>query len=256
MAHFDRFRIESVGKSDIGRSHSNNEDALLILEQQGVFCVADGVGGGERSEVASQAVVRELKSAFTAPAAPGTVTDGRDPESLARLALNRASAWINERAWRPANAGMASTVVVLVFRPTAPERAFTLHAGDSRCYRLRDGILELLTRDHSGAELLGIRDEQYIPQNFRNLITRAVGSHARVTLERTAVDVMTGDLFLLCSDGLNRMLPDTQIADILNAGKGIPLPDRVDTLIRAANDAGGHDNITVILVSVSEADAS
>ncbi len=256
MAHFGKFRVESAGQSDIGRRHTTNQDALLMLEEHGVFCVADGVGSGERSEDASQAVVHELKSAFTAPDASGMVTDGRDPESLARVALNHASAWINERAWQPDNAGMASTVVALVFRAAAPERALTLHAGDSRCYRLRGGVLKLLTRDHSAAELLGIRDGQFIPQGFRNLITRAVGSHPRITLERTAVEILDGDLFLLCSDGLNRMLPDKQIAGILNNARALPLPDRVDQLIRAANKAGGHDNITVILVSVSEVDAS
>lgn len=256
MAHIGKFHIESAGQSDIGRRHATNQDALLMLERPGVFCVADGVGSGERSEEASRAVVRELESAFTAPAAPGTATDTRDPESLARLALNRASAWINERAWEPDNAGMASTAILLVFRPSAPERAFTLHAGDSRCYRWRGDSLTLLTRDHSGAELLGIRDGEFVPHRFRNLITRAVGSHPRITLERTAIDVRSGDLYLLCSDGLNRMLTDAQIADILKAAQHLPLQQRVDQLIQSANTAGGHDNITIILVSVNEAHPS
>ena len=151
---------------------------------------------------------------------------------------------------------MASTAIILVFRPSAPERAFTLHAGDSRCYRWRDGSLTLLTRDHSGAELLGIRDGQFVPPGFRNLITRAVGSHPRITPERTAIDVQGGDLYLLCSDGLNRMLPDAQIADILKTAQHLPLPQRVDQLIQRANTAGGHDNITIILVSVTESQPS
>lgn len=255
MANIGKFRIESAGQSDIGRRNATNQDALLLLERHGVFCVADGVGSGEHSEEASRAVVRELESAFTALPTPGTVTVARDPESVARLALNRASAWINERAWEPDNAGMASTAIILVFRPAAPERAFTLHAGDSRCYRWREGILTLLTRDHSGAELLGIREGQFVPPGFRNLITRAVGSHPRITLERTAIEVQEGDLYLLCSDGLNRMLPDSQIADILKAAQHLSLQQRVDKLIQKANSAGGHDNITTILVSVNESKA-
>ncbi len=257
MARFGKFEIRSAGGSDIGRRRRKNEDALLLLEQHGIFCVADGVGGARKSELASQAVVDSLKSAFTVSESPLTDAERRDPESLVRTALNRASEWIYERAWQTDTAGMASTVVTLVFRRTVPERAFTLHAGDSRCYRLRDGHLELLTHDHSGADLPGFRNGGFIPQSFRNLITRAVGTFPRITLERTAVDVLSGDLFLLCSDGLNRMLPDERIAGILlERARGQSLQQTITALIRAANDAGGRDNITVILVSISEVTSS
>ncbi len=253
MARFGELQITSAGGSDIGRRRRKNEDALLLLEEHGIFCVADGVGGARKSELASRAVVEHLESAFPSSETPWAAADGRDPESLARAALNRASAWINERARQSETAGMASTVVALVFRRAAPQRAFSLHAGDSRCYRFRDGKLELLTHDHSGAELPGFRDEPLIPQSFRNLITRAVGTFPRIALERTAIDVLTGDLFLLCSDGLNRMLPDEEIAGILTAAQDQSLQKNVQKLIRAANEAGGRDNITVILVSASEA---
>ncbi len=252
MACFGPYQIDSAGASDIGRRRKSNDDALLLLNRQGVFCIADGVGGSERGDLASQAVVRELLMSFDSPSAFCGSAREPDPEELSRKALNRASAWIHERAGLPETAGMATTVVTLIFRSDPSGNAIVLHAGDSRCYRHREGALEQLTRDHSGAELVGVGDENLIPEHFRHLITRAVGTHPCVDLDRTAIDVRPNDLFLLCSDGLNRMLSDQQIAALLTAYATASLKNLANRLIEEANRAGGADNITVILVRVHD----
>ncbi len=255
MARIGKFTIESAALSDIGRQRQNNEDALLALDGHGVFCVADGVGGSERSELASQAVVHELQTAFDEPSPTGLDTVTRDLEALTRTAIDRASRWIHERAGHVETAGMASTVVVLIIRGAGSDAALTLHAGDSRCYRLRADALQLLTRDHSGAEMIGIRDEKLVPEHYRHLITRAVGTHPRVNLEHTAVDIRGGDLFLLCSDGLNSMVSDDHLHSILSGGCRGNLQALAKSLVQAANDAGGADNISVLLVRLHAAES-
>lgn len=252
MIGLGQFIIESAGMSDVGLQRRTNEDAFLLLESQGVFCVADGVGGSERSELASRAVIEHLRDAFS----PSAASRPKDHESLARSALDHASAWIHEQAQRPGTAGMASTAVILILPADDSGDAATLHAGDSRCYRSRNGHLKLCTHDHSAAELVGIRDERRIPERFRHLITRAVGTHSRVDLERTAINARDGDLFLLCSDGLNRMLTDQSIASILHNSNTDDLHAMATQLIKAANLAGGADNVTVILARLRLASQS
>jgi serine/threonine protein phosphatase PrpC len=142
---------------------------------------------------------------------------------------------------------MGTTVVLGVFRPG---HVFIGHVGDSRCYRLRGGELCRLTRDHTLVQEqvdAGLVDPRLAPRlPYRNLLTRALGAEADVLPDLTEVDVLAGDLFLLCSDGLTDMLDDGQIAGLLAAGG--PLGELGRALVEAANGAGGRDNVSVLLV--------
>ena len=146
---------------------------------------------------------------------------------------------------------MGSTVVALVIDPRNPKRAVALHAGDSRLYCYRKGELHQITVDHSAvvalAAKLGIAEKD-IPAKFQNELLRAVGLSESVELEKTCVDISTGDIFLICSDGLPKMLSDKAIAKIIRDGVLAPIQTVTQTLIDEANKAGGKDNTTVILV--------
>jgi serine/threonine protein phosphatase PrpC len=150
---------------------------------------------------------------------------------------------------------MGSTLVALVFNPHNPARAVALHAGDSRLYRYRKGKLEQITTDHSAIAALAAklgRSAVSIPAKYQNELLRAVGLTESVELETTPVNVASGDVFLICTDGLTKMLSDERIAKILKDGAKDPLFTLAQTLINAANEAGGKDNVTVVLVKAGD----
>ncbi|MDD4101690.1 MAG: protein phosphatase 2C domain-containing protein [Kiritimatiellae bacterium] len=236
--------------TNVGKKRKNNEDSMVSLLERGLFCVADGMGGVQGGAVASQAVADALREAFTdSPDAPFAVTAKASARMVAR-ALNSASQWIKERADERGLAGSGSTAVVLAFDCVTPSRALILHAGDSRAYRLRSDKLTQLSADHSVAAAAGLTNERDLPAMFRGVITRAVGLDPTVELEETEADVATGDLFLLCSDGLTKMVPDKLIHKILRKHASASLDEQAQLLIDAALDAGGEDNVTVVLVRV------
>ena len=145
---------------------------------------------------------------------------------------------------------MGTTVVCLFFSPDQPDRAIALHAGDSRVYRYRGRKLEQLTEDHSIAGSLGV-DESTLHPFMQGVITRAVGIQADLELEETEVEVKPGDLFIVCSDGLTRMLNDRTLARIIRANRA-KMEALVQAMVTEANQAGGYDNITLIAVQVGE----
>jgi protein phosphatase len=250
-AHFEY--LTSAERTDVGRRRKNNEDALLRLPEHGVFCVADGMGGVQGGEVASAAVVREIRQEFdTGPDAAFAVTAAAKARLVER-AVNRASAWIKSRADERGMVGTGSTAVTLMFDAVYPERAVAAHAGDSRAYRFRRAKLTQLTVDHSVAAAAGLRDDRALPAMFRGVVTRAAGIAASVTMERTATDAAAGDLFLLCSDGLSRMVPDRQILKLLRRHERAPLDELAGRLVDEAVRAGGEDNVSVVLVRVGAA---
>ena len=245
--------LTSAELTDIGLRRNNNEDALLRLPEQGVFCVADGMGGVQDGEVASQAAVDALRQAFTESSdAPFALTAKASARLIAR-ALNSASQWIQVRADERGLTGSGSTAVVLAFDRITPSRALVLHAGDSRAYRYREDTLVQLSADHSVAAAAGLADERDLPAIFRGVITRAVGLEATVELEETAVDVQPNDLFLLCSDGLSKMIPDRLIQDLLQKHASDPLDTLARLLVDEALQAGGEDNVSALLVRTAEA---
>jgi len=245
--------LASAEVTDVGRRRRNNEDAVLRIPEAGVFCVADGMGGTRGGEVASKATVDALRDAFTvSPDAPFAVTVAAAAR-LASRALNRASHWIKTRSDEHGLSGTGSTVVMLLFDRVMPERALVLHAGDSRAYRYRKGKLQQLSADHSVAVAAGLADDKNLPAMFRGVITRAVGLEETVLLDETAVDVVAGDVFLLCSDGLTKMVPDKTVSKLLRKHASDEPEALARLLVGEALKAGGEDNVSVVLVRVADA---
>lgn len=242
--------LECAALTDIGRKRKNNEDSFGSFPCHGVWCVADGMGGGDDGEVASAAVVRSV-DAFLSDLP--RVSAGAYPASfIARGivgALGEASGWIYRRTIKKNLKGCGSTFVGIVFDATSPGAALAMHVGDSRLYRLRGKELKQITKDHSVAEMMGTKDENQLNPMFRGMILRAVGVEKAVEVEKTPMSVAKGDIVLVCSDGLTRMLPDKRICEILKDSKG-DIGKAAKTLIEEANAAGGIDNITVELIKV------
>jgi PPM family protein phosphatase len=228
--------------TDRGLKRPSNEDAFGYSVDHGVFLVCDGMGGAAAGEVASSLAVREMMKLLTA----------RDAASQlpveAEQAVAAANMAIYSRAQRnPKLGGMGTTLVSLLVED---RRAWMVNVGDSRGYRLRNGRLEQITLDHSLVEeqvRMGQMDPQEAARSpFKNVITRALGTQNCVTPDVFDLDIAPGDLFLLCSDGLTRELSDSLIESLLRID--VPLQELCGRLVAAANKAGGHDNITCLLV--------
>ena len=243
--------LTSAELTDVGRRRKNNEDSLVRLPEAGVFCVADGMGGVQGGEIASKAAVDALQKEFTESADAVFAVTADASARLVERALNAASKWIKERAEGLGLAGTGSTAVAIVFDKVTPSQGIALHAGDSRAYRLRDDKLVQLTTDHSVAAAAGLPDDSSLPAMFRGVITRAVGLERHVQLEETAFDVAPHDVFLLCSDGLSKMVSDRRIQKLLRKHHGEPLGDVAKVLVNEALEEGGEDNVSVVLVRVA-----
>ena len=245
-------RLAAIGATDVGRKRSQNEDAFLVMPESGLFCVADGLGGHASGEVASRMAVEEMAAFFRATDSdpPAGVHEDRVAEAI-RLA-NRA---ILARARaEPELSGMGTTLVAGYFAEDGP--LVVGHVGDSRAYLFREGELRRLTEDHS---LLQDFIRQSRPSAaeidafpHKNVIVRAVGMRDEVEVDLSRVDVREGDVLLLCCDGLFGMVSDEQMAEILREEGGEILRAN-QRLVDAANDAGGADNVTSVLVQVVEA---
>ncbi len=244
--------LELQAAVDAGRERSNNEDSVAIDPKASLAVLADGMGGYNAGEVASNMatsyICNELGRWLREASAQADDDDVRRAMDLCVDNANRAI--FNAAHSNPRYAGMGTTLVVALFRET---RLLIGHIGDSRAYRLRSGRLQRITRDHSllqeqiDAGL--ITPEQAAFSANKNLVTRAVGVEDTVMLETQQIEVQGGDVYLLCSDGLSDMLDDSAIATILDTDE--PLPALCASLVSAANDAGGKDNIAVILMRVS-----
>lgn len=235
-------RYAAAAVTDRGRKRPSNEDAFGYSVEDGVYVVCDGMGGAAAGEIASSIAVDELLRILCA----------RDPavtlSALANEAIAAANNAIFSRAQRnPKLSGMGTTLVALLVEDS---QVWALNVGDSRCYRLRAGRLEQLTVDHSLVDeqvrLGRMSHAEAVRSPLRNVITRALGTQTQVTPDLFQFEAEPGDLFLLCSDGLSRELSDKQIES--NLAPSLPLADRCTHLVEAAKKAGGHDNITVILV--------
>jgi serine/threonine protein phosphatase PrpC len=241
--------IEYAQRTDTGRQRPANEDSFVARAP--LFAVADGMGGAQAGEVASRMAVEVLHEGL------GEGTDGTVAERLRDQVLE-ANHRIHERARSDSrSAGMGTTLTAAY---VDERRLVVVHVGDSRLYRLREGVLERLTRDHSLVEEL-VRQGRLTPEEAeqhpqRSIITRALGPESEVAVDSEVLRVQDGDLFMVCSDGLTAMLSDERIAGILGSGEeqGSALEVRVDALVDAANEAGGRDNITVLLFRVASED--
>ena len=228
--------------SDRGRKRSSNEDAYGLAPQDGVFVLCDGMGGAVAGEIASAMAVDEMLRLLA----------GRPPEmpipDAARQAVAAANEAIYTRAVRSHKLrGMGTTLVALV---ADAEQAWMVNVGDSRGYRLRAGRLSQITVDHSLVEeqvRSGQMNEAEARRSpLRNVITRALGTQASVNADLFPLDPQAGDLFLLCSDGLTREISDVLLQSLLSLD--LAAEEMCRRLVRAANQAGGHDNITCVVV--------
>jgi PPM family protein phosphatase len=235
-------RYAAAAQTDRGRKRPSNEDAFGFSVEHGVYVVCDGMGGAAAGEVASSIAVDEVLRRLTAREAcvPLPV--------LAERAVCAANNAIFARAQRNRRlTGMGTTLVVLVVEE---RRVWVLNVGDSRCYRLRKARLEQLTLDHSLVEeqvrMGRMSESEALRSPLRNVITRALGTQDCVTPDSFEFQAEPGDVFLLCSDGLTRELTDRTIEQILDSD--VVLQDRCARLVEAAKKAGGHDNITCVIV--------
>jgi len=236
-------------RTDLGRKRSNNEDAYAVYADYGLFCVADGMGGAEDGEVASQAAVGAVAEKLRrfSPARP------LESEAMAlwiEKAIKEASQWIYNRSRERGSQGTGTTFVGVHFDPAAPGSVLALHAGDSRAYKIHKNKIEQITGDHSAASLAGVKNEAELNPMFRGMVLRTVGVQEAVELERTAFQVEAGDVVLLCTDGLTRMVTDKQICAILR--KAPDVESAASALVAAANENGGVDNVTVVVIHVGE----
>ncbi len=243
--------LESAECTDTGRKRKHNEDSLIRIPEHGIYCVADGMGGTFGGEIASQAAVEGLQAAFDEVAQRGGTLRLEDRVAVVHKALNDASRWIRNHADEMGVTGTGTTAIVLIFDAHHPDRAAILHAGDSRVYKFKDGKLTQLSMDHSVAAAAGIKSEKALPAMFRGVVTRAVGLEKEVQLEETPVDVEPGDLFMLCSDGLNKMVPDKTVTRLIKEQGTQDLTALAKLLVDSANAAGGEDNTSVVLVRVA-----
>ena len=237
---------------DPGRIRHNNEDAVLVDPARGLAVLADGMGGYNAGEVASRIAVAMISTEMRRQLAmPGAALDIAGGERLLAEQALRANRAIFEAAQRrPQYAGMGTTLVGALWHDG---HVIVVHVGDSRLYRLRGPVLAQLTRDHSVLqEQIDrglITPDQARDGRNRNLVTRAVGVEPDLVPEVHSHRVEVGDLYLLCSDGLNDMVSDEQIGQMLRACED-DLTVAARELVQRANDHGGRDNVSVILVRV------
>jgi protein phosphatase len=248
--------IAARGVTDTGRRRDHNEDALLVDPALGLFVVADGMGGHAGGGTASslavdtiQAHVRAARQAepeaFDAPAGPGA---SRVPGVL-RDAVEAACRSIYRAAQEdPSLAGMGTTVTAAIF---AGRSAFLAHVGDSRFYLARGGRIFQVSEDHSLVneqfKAGAITAEEARSSRFRNIITRSVGFEEEVLVDVMEVEVEPGDTVVLCCDGLSNLVSEEEI---LGVATREPLDTSPEQLVELANERGGDDNITVIVVKV------
>lgn len=237
--------LNSWAESDIGRKRANNEDSFFHNQGAGLFIVADGMGGHRGGEKASKLATKTSKDVYLKKVAEGVASE---------LALEQAFLSAARKVYEKGMAesslkGMGTTLSILAI---SDHQAFIGHIGDTRIYCIRDGAIHQLTTDHSLVNeqvQAGIMSQEEARVSaLRNIITRAIGHNENARADYFSIPIKQNDIFLLCTDGLNNMLLDTEIVEIIRT---IPPDEAVKQLVLKANDKGGDDNITVILVKVS-----
>lgn len=242
--------FEYSSHTDPGLVRDNNEDSVAVDAENQIVVLADGMGGYNAGEVASA-----MATTFITTELGRWITEGgfeassRELKRAMEICIDNANRSIfNAANADPQFTGMGTTLVMAVFQGS---RGMIGHVGDSRCYRFRDDTLQQITRDHSllqeqiDAGLLSLEQAQFA--THKNLVTRALGVEDTVLLEVNEYRADDGDIFLFCSDGLSDMVPDAMIAAIL--GETVTLEEKCVALVEAANEAGGRDNISVILAN-------
>lgn len=248
-------RREYCARTDTGRKRKGNEDSFIVNDEEGLFVVADGMGGHAAGEVASRLAVESIEEFVRMTGSDREITwpfeidesmplDANRLKSAVRLANRRVIKLPEERHEYQ---GMATTVVAVLF---VDEVAYIGHVGDSRVYRVRGSEIVQLTNDHSWVNeqvVSGIiSSTQARTHPLRNVVTRAVGSRWDLQVDIVREAIRDGDLYLLCSDGLSTMVDDNEILEILTAEPTAQAA--CERLVERANEAGGEDNITAVVI--------
>jgi len=253
-------RAIATGLSDVGLQREHNEDSFIVLSEHDLYIVADGMGGHRAGDVASRLATDTIAEFFKTTAREDVTwpfhfdTSLSEEENRLLTGIRIANRQIYERSAKSRECrGMGTTVVGALFS-SKKNRMYIGHVGDSRCYRIRRGELRQMTRDHSliNDYLMAMPDltEEQKNELPKNVITRALGMQDQVMVDLQSDDPLAGDTYLLCSDGLSGMIADDEILDILMSTGDIVEGCR--RLIARANEHGGEDNITAVLVRIDE----
>ncbi|MCD4721607.1 MAG: Stp1/IreP family PP2C-type Ser/Thr phosphatase [Desulfobacula sp.] len=233
------------GKTDKGLRRKKNEDTFLVNEEKGFCLVADGIGGAAEGDIASQIFARTAQEVFSRK----QDTDNMESELVQKTFQIANDSILRYAENNSARKGMGCTAELLAF---SSNRFVLGHMGDSRAYRLRRGKLKQLTTDHSLVqEQLDqgmITKAEATHHSFKNVILRAVGIKKNPSLDILRGNIISGDLFLLCSDGLTDMIEDSLIKKHMDSRTGIE--EKVENLIHEANANGGKDNISVVMAEI------
>jgi len=246
--------------TDVGRKRKGNEDSLFLNPDQNLFIVADGMGGHAAGEVASKMAVEAINEFVTLTGGDDDITwpfgldenisyDGNRLKTAIKYANRKVLEATREKSEYE---GMATTVAAVL---VDGETANLAHVGDSRVYLMRDGTLKQLTSDHSWVNeqiQSGVLSaDQARGHPLRNVVTRALGGKPDLQVDMQVHKMQAGDVLLLCSDGLTTMLPDDEIHEVLEGSQG-DIKRAAQELVTAANEKGGEDNITVVLIQFQE----
>jgi protein phosphatase len=246
-------KVHAVGRTDIGRVRSTNQDSMLVDNESGLFVVADGMGGHAGGEIASRICIEQVKREVATRIDPDLAKNVKSHPDAALLnalanSINYASARIYEHSLEdPSLRGMGTTATVVKI---VDDYAYCAHVGDSRFYLVRSGFIYQLTFDHSLVNeqvRAGIlTPEEAEVHHLKNVITRSVGYQEEEDVDTLCVHLEKGDLLVLCSDGLHGKINDAELSQIANKRGTAAVAELVDL----ANDRGGEDNITLIMAEV------
>lgn len=252
-------RIRFAGKTDVGQVRALNEDNLLVPQEMALGVISDGMGGHACGEVASQITIDTIDDFYKRtseddpPTWPIRLPQLELEKNRMVTAIKLANSEIFSQAQDdPDKKGMGCTVDAVYF---SQGRCFIGHVGDSRVYRIRNGRLDQLTEDHSllndYRRMKEMSGEEVAAFPYKNVVVRALGLGAEVAVDVMVEQALVGDLLLLCSDGLTDMLDDEEVLGLIEKHRK-RLDSACNKLVDAANDAGGKDNITALLVQVEE----
>ncbi|KYF59808.1 phosphoprotein phosphatase [Sorangium cellulosum] len=255
-------RAIASGMTDVGLQRDHNEDSYAVLSEYDLFIVADGMGGHRAGDVASKLATESIADFFRSTSREDATwpfhfdTSLSEEENRLQAGIRVANRQIFERSIRSRDcAGMGTTVVGALFSKKK-NRIYVGHVGDSRAYRVRKGSIDQLTRDHSlfNDYIMAMPEltEEQRAELPRNVITRALGMNDSVTVDLISDEPQPGDVYLLCSDGLSGMLSDDQILQIVSSTDEVP--EMCRRLIAKANENGGEDNITALVIRIDEQD--
>ena len=241
--------LKMIAATDVGAVRPMNEDSLRVVPDLGLAVVADGMGGHKAGEIASRMAVNTLCTFFYEQYEVSEDADAINHRSLLAEAITTANTEVYTNSRKLAHMeGMGTTLVACSF---SKGQAHIGHIGDSRCYRFRHGELKMLTEDHTLAnDLAKESPNASVPAYAHHVLKKALGIESRCEPDVFSVDQQPGDLFLLCSDGLNGVVDDDDIATILALRAHEP-ELCIDTLIRACLDGGAPDNVSIVMVIAS-----